>query len=65
MALQHKSLLGITVNFLNFGTPKILAIIHLIFKQRGQTLGYFEKKNANGRANREEPNNQTAPLGAV
>ena len=53
-----------TVKFLNFGMPENFAVIYLKFKQRGQTLGYFVKKNANGIANSEDPD-QTAPLGAV
>ena len=32
------------VKFLNFPTPESFAIIHLKFKQRGQTLGYFVQK---------------------
>ena len=32
-----------TVKFLNFRTPKILAVSYLKFKQGGQTLGYFVK----------------------
>ena len=33
----------ITLKFLNFGMPEIFAVIHLKFKQRGQTLWYFVK----------------------
>ena len=53
-----------TVKFLNFRTPEKFAVIYLKFKQKAQTLGYFVKKNANGIANSEDPD-QTAPLGAV
>ena len=56
--------LGIIVKFQNFRTPENFTVICLKFKQRGQTLGYFVKKNANGIANIEDPD-QTAPLGAV
>ena len=54
----------ITVKFLNFPTPENFAVIYLKFKQRGQTLGYFVKKDANGITNSEDPV-QTASLGAV
>ena len=53
-----------TVKFLNFRTPENFAVFYLKFKQRGQTLGYFVNKIANGVANSEDPD-QTAPLGAV
>ena len=53
-----------TVKFLNFRMPEKFAAIYLKFKQKAQTLGYFVKKNANGIANSEDPD-QTAPLGAV
>ena len=54
-----------TVKFLNFGTPEILAIIYLKFKQiLGQTQRVFCRKDANEIANSEDPD-QTAPLGAV
>ena len=52
------------VRFLNFRTPENFAVIYLKFKQKAQTLGYFIKKNVNGIANSEDPD-QTAPLGAV
>ena len=48
----------------NFRTLKNFAVIYLKFKQRGQTLGYFVIKHANGIANSEDPD-QTAPLGVV
>ena len=54
----------LTVKFLNFKTPENFAVIYLKFKQRGKTLGYFVKKNANGKAISEDPD-QTAPLGSV
>ena len=54
----------VTVKVLNFRTPENFAVINLKFKQRGQSLGYFIKKDANGKANSEDPD-QTAPLGAV
>ena len=47
-----------------FSDARNFAVIHLKFKQRGQTFGYFVKKDANGIANSEDPD-QTAPLGAV
>ena len=53
-----------TVKFLNFRTPESFAVIYLKFKQRSQILEYFVKKNANGIANSEDPD-QTAPLEAV
>ena len=53
-----------TVKFQNLRTPENFAVIYLKFKQRGQTLGYFVKKDANGITNSEDPD-QTAPLGAV
>ena len=53
-----------TVKFLNFQTPENFAIMYLKFKKRGQTFGHFVKKDANGIANSEDPD-QTAPLGAV
>ena len=56
--------LGLTVKFLNFRTPENFGLIYLKFKQKGQTLGYFVKKDANVIANSEDPD-QTAPLGAV
>ena len=52
------------VKFLNFRMPENLAVIYLNFKQRGQTFGYFIKKNANGIAN-SEYSDQSTPLGAV
>ena len=55
---------GSTVKFINFRTPENYAVNYIEFKQRGQTLGYFIKKDANGRTNSEDPD-QTAPLGAV
>ena len=54
----------LTVKILNFRTPENFAKIHLKFKQRGKTLGYFVEKDVNGIANSEDPD-QTAPLGAV
>ena len=53
-----------TVKILNFRTPENFAVIYLKFKKRGQTSGYFLKKDANGIANSVDPD-QTAPLGAV
>ena len=53
-----------TVKFLNFRTPEKFAVIYLKLKKKAQTLEYFVKKNANGIANSEDPD-QTAPLGAV
>ena len=52
-----------TVIFLNFRMPEIYAVIYLKFNQ-GQTLSVFCQKDANGKANSEDPD-QTAPLGAV
>ena len=52
-----------TVKFLNFRMQENIAVVNLKFKQRCQTLGYFTKKDANGIANSEDPD-QTAPLGA-
>ena len=40
------------------------AVIYLKFKPRGQTLEFFVNKDADGRANSEDPD-QTAPLGTV
>ena len=57
----------VTVKFLNFGKPENFAVIHLNFKQRGPNLMVFCQKDANGKANSEDPD-QTAPgspLGAV
>ena len=62
--IKESGFLIVTVQFLNFGTPEIFAVIYLKFKQRGQTLRVFCQKDANGPANREDPD-QTAPLGAV
>ena len=56
--------LGTTVKFLNFRTQENFAVNYLKFKQRIQTLGYFVKKDANGMANTEYPD-QNAALGAV
>ena len=45
-AAQHKELesnINLTVKFLNFGTPEILSVIYLTFKQRGETSGYLSK----------------------
>ena len=53
-----------TIKFRNFQKPENSAVIYLKFKQRGQTLGYFVKKDANGITNSED-SDQTAPLGAV
>ena len=56
----YQDCLGATVKFLNFGTAEIFAVIHLKFKQRGQTvLRVFCQNGANGIANSEDP------LGAV
>ena len=49
-----------TVKFLNFGTPEILAVIYLKFKQIGQTLKGICQNGANGIADSEDPD-QTAP----
>ena len=54
---------SITVKFLNFGMPEKFAVIHLKFKQSGQTLCYFQN-GTKGIAKSEDPD-QTAPLGAV
>ena len=62
--MLHPEKVTTTVKFLNFRTPENFAVIYLKFKQRGQTLGYFVHKIANGVANSEDPD-QTAPLGAV
>ena len=56
-------MLWCTVNFLNFGTPEIFAVINLKFKQRDLRVFVFQN-DANGIANSEDPD-QTAPLGAV
>ena len=53
-----------TVKFLNFWMPENFAEIYLKFKKTGQTFGYFGKKDGNGIANSEDPD-QTAPLGAA
>ena len=53
-----------TVKFLNFGMPKIFAVIYLKFKQKSKTLRVCCQNGANGIANSEDPD-QTAPLGAV
>ena len=55
-----------TVKFLNFWTPENFAVIYMYlkFKQRGQTLRYFVKKDTNVTVNSEDPD-QTVPLGAV
>ena len=50
-----------TVKFLNFQTPENFAVINLKFKQR-QNLRVFCQKDANGKANSEDPD-QNAPLG--
>ena len=47
-----------------FSAAKKFAEIYLKFKQRDKTSGYFIKKDANGIANSEDPD-QTAPRGAV
>ena len=52
-----------TVKFLNFGTPEIITVIYLKFKQNAKPKGILSK-HANGIANSEDPD-QTAPLGAV
>ena len=52
------------IKFLNLRTPENLVVIYLKCNIRGQTSGYFVKKDANGMAISEEPD-QTAPLGAV
>ena len=46
-----------------FSDAQNIAVIHLKFKQRGQTV-VFRQEDANGIANSEDPD-QTAPLGAV
>ena len=48
------------VKFQNFQTPENSAAIYLKFKQRGQTLQYFIKKDANETANKDDTD-QTAP----
>ena len=53
-----------TVKFLNFRMSENFAVIYIKFKQRGQTLGCFIKKDMNRIANSEDPD-PTAPLGAV
>ena len=40
--------------------PETFAVIYLKFTQRSQILGYFVKKDADGIANCEDPD-QTAP----
>ena len=52
------------VKFLNFRMPENFAVIYLKFKQRGQIIGHFVKKDTNGIANSVDPD-QTASLGAV
>ena len=47
-----------------FSDARNFAIINLKFKLRGQTLRNFDKKDANGKANSEDPD-QRAFLGAV
>ena len=47
-----------------FSDPKKLCCDLPKIKQRGQTLGYFVKKDSNGIAN-SEYTDQTAPQGAV
>ena len=54
----------ITIKFLNFGTPEIVAVIYLKFKQRGQTLRVFGQNGANGIAYSEDLD-QTAPIGIL
>ena len=44
--------------------PKNFAVNTLKFEQSGQTQGYFVKKDVNGIANCEDPD-QTAPLGGL
>ena len=52
---------GCPVTFQNFRTLKNFAVIYLKFK-RGENLGYFVQKDANGIANYEDPDqNHTAP----
>ena len=63
-ASQGTACVRVTVKFLNFRTAENFAVKYLKFKQRGQTLGFFIKKDANGIASSEEPD-QTAPPGAV
>ena len=52
------------VKFLNFGIPEIFAVIYLKFKKKRTNLKVFRQKDANGKANSDDPD-QTAPLGAV
>ena len=47
-----------------FSDARNFAVIHLKFKQRGQTLRVFCQNGAYGIANSEDPD-QTAPRGAV
>ena len=47
-----------------FLDAKNFAVIYLKFKQRGQTVGFFHQKDANGIENSEDPD-QTAAQGAV
>ena len=53
-----------TVKFLNFRMPENFAVIYLKFKEKGQNVCVFLRKEANGMVNSEDPD-QTAPLGAV
>ena len=53
-----------TVKFLNFWTPENFALIYLKFKQECPNFKVFCKKDVNGIANSEDPD-QTARLGAV
>ena len=58
---QVEQMRRVTVKFLNFRTPENFAVINLKFKQKRQNLGEFCQKDANGKANSEDPD-QTAPL---
>ena len=53
-----------TVKLINFRTPENFAVIYQKFKKKRQNLLIFPLKDANGKANSEDPA-QTAPLGAV
>ena len=44
-----------TVKFRNLRMLENFAVIYLKLKQKGQTLGYFVKKNAKTIANSEDP----------
>ena len=55
---------GTTVKFLNFRMPENFAVIYLKIQTKRPNLWVFRQKDANGKANSEDPD-QTAPLGAV